>query len=453
MTQTRGTPLGSLIIDEQVSTSAGVELYLGRQPALDRWVSVRKLPADQLTDSGAVERFLRGARLGARVIHPNLLQVFDCFALRGEYYAILEQVEGIDLATLRDSPVPIPRRVALSIGLEIARGLAALHARRIAHCALAPERVQISRWGEVKLLDLGDARDLDDESPPAPVAAGPYSAPEVSAGVAVEPCADLYSLGAILHEMLRGTLPGNGRHSLWGLDPRLALFLKRCLAPNPERRPEARSAIRRLRSLLRSGASEECRAEIAAWLWESRLHREGPDAAGDTQPSARAARGWSLPRLPRLPALPRIDLPRIDLAALLRRARVDRLGSLARRLDTRSLTRARIPLAIGAGIATGVLLFNLAGDRGEVPDDRAMPPVSAAGGNAASVSFAVYPWAEISIETGPTFLTPRAAPVELAPGRYEVALTHPRYGVVHRTIEVAPGESKLVRHVFDQVHP
>ena len=47
MTQTRGTPLGSLIIDEQVSTSAGVELYLGRQPALDRWVSVRKLPAEQ----------------------------------------------------------------------------------------------------------------------------------------------------------------------------------------------------------------------------------------------------------------------------------------------------------------------------------------------------------------------------------------------------------------------
>jgi serine/threonine-protein kinase len=425
MTQPRGTPLGSLIIDEQVSTSAGVELYLGRQPALDRWVSVRKLPADQLTDSGAVERFLRGARLGARVIHPNLLQVFDCFALRGEYYAILEQVEGIDLATLRDGPVPIPRRVALSIGLEIARGLAALHARRIAHCALAPERVQISRWGEVKLLDLGDARDLDDESPPGPVAAGPYSAPEVSAGVALDPCADLYSLGAMLHELLQGARPGSGGRSLWGLDPRLALFLRRCLSPSPERRPEARGAIRRLRSLLRSGASDECRAEIAAWLWESRLHREGGDAAGDIEPSRRA----------------------------LRRSLLDPLGSLAGRLNTRSLARARIPLAIGAGIATGVLLFNVAGDRGDTPDERPMPPVSAAGGDAASVSFAVYPWAEISIETGPTFLTPRAAPVELAPGRYEVALTHPRYGVVHRTIEVAPGETKLVRHVFDQVHP
>jgi hypothetical protein len=452
MTQTRGTPLGSLIIDEQVSTSAEGELYLGRQPALDRWVSVRKLPAEQLTDSGAVERFLRGARLGARVIHPNLLQVFDCFALRGEYYAILEQVEGIDLATLRDGPVPIPRRVALSIGLEIARGLAALHARRIAHCALAPERVQISRWGEVKLLDLGDARDLDDESPPAPVAAGPYSAPEVAAGVAVEPCADLYSLGAMLHELLRGELPSSGRRSLWGLDPRLALLLRRCLAPNPERRPEARNAIRRLRSLLRRGASEECRAEIAAWLWESRLHREGRDTAREARPAARAARGWSLPRLPRVD-LPRLELPRLDLAALLRRARLGRLWALVRLPDARSLVRARIPLAIAAGIATGVLLFNLAGDRGAAPDEGAMPPVSAAAGDAASVSFAVYPWAEISIETGPTFLTPRAAPVELAPGRYEVALAHPRYGVVHRTIEVAPGESKLVRHVFDQVHP
>jgi hypothetical protein len=448
MTQTRGTPLGSLIIEEKVSTSAGGELYLGRQPALDRWVSVRKLPADQLTDAGAVDRFLRGARLSARVIHPNLLQVFDCFALRGEYYMVLEQVEGTDLAALCAGPGEIPRRVALSIGLEIARGLAALHARRIAHGALTPDRVRIGRWGDVKLVDLGHARELDEESPPTPIDSGPYTAPEVAAGVAADARADLYSLGAILNEMLRGGSPPRPGRTSWGLDPRLPLLVRACLAPNPKRRPMARGAVRRLRSLLRGGASEECRAEIAAWLWESRRDRESPESDPGVERRASAARRWSLPELPRLPAL-----PRLDLAELAQRARLDRLGALAQLLDRRRLARARIPVAIGAGISAGALLFALAGDEVQEPETAATPPVSAAGAAAppASVSFVILPWAEVSIQAGPTFLTPRAAPVELAPGRYEVALAHPRFGVVHRTIEVASGETRVVRHIFDQV--
>jgi serine/threonine-protein kinase len=462
MTQTRGTPLGSLIIEEKVSTSAAGELYLGRQPALDRWVSVRKLPADQLTDAGAVDRFLRSARLGARVIHPNLLQVFDCFALRGEYYTILEQVEGTDLAELCAAPLRVPRRVALSIGLEIARGLAALHARRIAHCALTPERVRIGRWGDVKLLDLGHARELDDEAPPAPSDVGPYTAPEVAAGTAGDPRADLYSLGAILHELIEGKLPSSRGSASRGLDPRLTLLLRRCLAPDAARRPTARSAIRRLRSLLRGGASEECRAEIAAWLWESRMARESREAAPGAERPAPAPRAGSRPRLPRLPALPQLPalpriaaLLRIDAAPLLRGALLDRLAALAERVDRRALARARIPAAIGAGIAAGVLLFTLSGEEAAPPSAAATPPVSAAGAGAppALISFVIHPWAEVSIEAGPTFLTPRAAPVELAPGRYEVALAHPRFGVVHRTIELAPGETKLVRHVYDQVHP
>jgi hypothetical protein len=450
MTQTTGTPVGSLILEERVSTSADAELYLGRQPALDRWVSVRKLPADRLGDSAAVERFLRDAKLGARVLHPNLIQVFDCFALRGEYYMVLEQLDGTDLAALCAGPPRIPRRVALSIALEIARGLAALHARRIVHCALTPDRVRIGRWGDVKLVDLGRARDLDDGSTLPPVDPGPYTAPELADCAAADARSDLYSLGAILRELLAGEPHSGTGRRLGGIDPRLTRFAMRCLSLNPSDRPTARDAVRRLGALVRGGASEECRAEIAAWLWETRLDRGSEERPARAERRAAAAREWSLAGLSRLRALARLAGARLRA-----RGRLDLLPRLGQLVDRRTLERAWMPTALAAGIGVGALFFALAdGDAGD-PEGAAPPPVSAAsaaGGPRAAVSFVVYPWAEVSIETGPTFLTPRAAPVELAPGRYEIALEHPRFGAVHRTIEVAAGETRVVRHVFDQVY-
>jgi hypothetical protein len=68
----------------------------------------------------------------------------------------------------------------------------------------------------------------------------------------------------------------------------------------------------------------------------------------------------------------------------------------------------------------------------------------------APVRIAAHPWAEISIDDGTSFLTPRAQPVELAPGSHRIVFAHPRYGEATVTIDVEPGEERVVRHTFQE---
>ena len=68
----------------------------------------------------------------------------------------------------------------------------------------------------------------------------------------------------------------------------------------------------------------------------------------------------------------------------------------------------------------------------------------------AQVRFTAHPWAEISVDGGPSFLTPRAQPVELAPGSHRIVFAHPRYGEATVTFDVEPGEERVVRHTFQE---
>ncbi|MFQ5696709.1 MAG: serine/threonine-protein kinase [Myxococcota bacterium] len=319
MTLSRGTPLGSLTIEEKLASGERGETYLARQPALDRWVVVRKLPADMMGGGGG-EAFVREGRLAARVVHPNVLAVLDCFALRGEYYRVEERVEGEDLETLLAAKGHVPRRVALAIVLEVARGIRALHERHIVHCGLDPSRVIIGRWGEVKLIGLCDARDLDAEVAPAGIADSPYAAPEAVAGVGVDARADLYSLGSLAQALVTGS--PLGRRTAIGA-------LRGCRSETPGDRPTIREAIHRLEARVRNAAPEACRSEIAAYLWEARRSQPRPTALDAVAPDAvrdpvreRPAPGfWSRERLSRL------HLPASAQGSGLERPPVGSLGS------------------------------------------------------------------------------------------------------------------------------
>lgn len=69
------------------------------------------------------------------------------------------------------------------------------------------------------------------------------------------------------------------------------------------------------------------------------------------------------------------------------------------------------------------------------------------------MAFVAHPWAEIQIDEQAPFLTPRAAPIELAPGPHQLVFRHPRYGEVRESIVIRPGEQRLVRHVFAGAQP
>jgi Tol biopolymer transport system component len=220
MSLSSGTKLGPYEILALLGAGGMGEVYRARDPRLGREVAVKVLPAGCCTDRERLHRFEQEARATATLTHPNILAVFDVGQQDGSPYIVSELLEGESLrARLRVGP--LPARKAVEYGLQIVRGLAAAHDRGIFHRDLKPENIFVTRDGHVKILDFGLAKlTLPDAttiaglsaSPTVESATGPgvalgtlgYMSPEQLRGAATDARSDLFSVGAVLYEMLSG---------------------------------------------------------------------------------------------------------------------------------------------------------------------------------------------------------------------------------------------------------
>jgi formylglycine-generating enzyme required for sulfatase activity len=203
-------------------------VYLAHDTLLDRAVAVKFIPA---LDNDVLARFLIEARATARIQHPNVATLYRAGQFEGQPYLVSEYVRGVSLDRL---PRPQPWERVLDIGIDLARGLAAAHRRNVLHRDLKPGNAILEESGEVKLLDFGLAKLLDDvpgpasdaapdavpdESPAPPdvelpslthgsLVGTPYfMSPEAWRGEPGSVRSDLYSLGAVLYELAAGRGP------------------------------------------------------------------------------------------------------------------------------------------------------------------------------------------------------------------------------------------------------
>jgi serine/threonine protein kinase len=198
-------------------------VYSGRHIAIDRAIAVKVLRRDLARSSDAVARFHREARAAASIGSPHIVEVFDFgFTDEGDAFIAMERLDGTDLRKLVRESGPLAPARAIAIARQIAKGLAAAHARGIIHRDLKSENVFVCRrdTGEhVKLLDFGISKvtELDDSRGPLTsegvVMGTPhYMAPELLHGAtAADARADVYALGCVLYEMLTGAVPFSGK--------------------------------------------------------------------------------------------------------------------------------------------------------------------------------------------------------------------------------------------------
>lgn len=246
-------------------------VYLAQDTSLGRAVAVKFIAASRPRPA-VLAHFETEARAIARLQHPNVVTVYRVGATDGHPYIVSEYVVGRSLAHL---PVPLPWRRVLTLGLGLARGLAAAHRQGVLHRDLKPSNALVTDDGFVKLLDFGLAEyfDPDMASPTSRArhAAGTprYMAPELFAGQPASPQSDLYALGVTLYELCTGTTPP-GSHSggtspggpeapragggvAQDLDPEFAALIMHCLASDPAERPASadllREALERLEQL------------------------------------------------------------------------------------------------------------------------------------------------------------------------------------------------------------
>jgi serine/threonine protein kinase/tetratricopeptide (TPR) repeat protein len=220
MTLRAGTRLGPYEIVTPIGSGGMGDVYRARDTRLDRDVAVKVLPDRIARDAEARMRFEREAKAVAALTHPNILAIHDYGSDEGRTYSVTELLEG---HTLRQRILegPLPWRKAVDIGAAIADGLAAAHAKGIIHRDLKPENIFLTTDGRVKILDFGIAQLIaeprEEEIDPAMAVTAPmktdphavvgtagYMAPEQLRGEKVDATTDIFSLGALLYEMVTG---------------------------------------------------------------------------------------------------------------------------------------------------------------------------------------------------------------------------------------------------------
>jgi len=210
-----GKQLGPYEILGVVGSGGMGVVYRARDTRLDRQVAIKVLPPDIASSDTAIARFEREARAVAAISHPNILAIHDFGREDTSAFAVMEFLDGGTLRAMVEAG-PISVRKAVTLGVQIAQGLAAAHDRNIVHRDLKPENVGLMRNGQVKILDFGLAREaLRQTGPDAPTGnflSDPgmvlgtvgYMSPEQVRGHEVDHRSDLFSFGVVFYEMLTG---------------------------------------------------------------------------------------------------------------------------------------------------------------------------------------------------------------------------------------------------------
>jgi serine/threonine protein kinase len=213
-----GSRLGPYELVAPIGAGGMGQVYRARDIRLGRDVAVKVLPREYADHPERRRRFEQEARATAIVDHPNLLAVHDA-GTEGEIpYIVFELLEGETLRR-RMARGPLSVRQAIEIAAQIARGLAAAHARGITHRDLKPDNVFMTSGDRAKILDFGLAKAARPEdrvegvastAPGVVMGSAGYMSPEQVRGEALDHRTDLFALGVIMYEMLSGTRAFDG---------------------------------------------------------------------------------------------------------------------------------------------------------------------------------------------------------------------------------------------------
>ena len=241
-------------------------VYKARQKTLNRFVALKLLAPERVSDAKFAGRFTREAQALAALNHPNIVTIYDFGQAGGFYYLLMEFVDGVNLRQLLRARKLTPEE-ALAIVPPLCDALQFAHDRGIVHRDIKPENLLLDKSGRVKVADFGIARMLGGEGEPVSSVMGEtgtasgltqntamgtpgYSAPEQKSDPQrVDNRADIYSLGVVFYEMLTGELPGKRIEApsrKVQIDVRLDEVVLRALEQKPELRYQQASEVKML---------------------------------------------------------------------------------------------------------------------------------------------------------------------------------------------------------------
>ena len=320
--------LGHFRLVEQIGAGGMGIVFRAHDLRLQRDVALKILNPKTLSDPSGRRRFRREALVLSRLNHPNVESVYEFPSDEGVDYIVMEFVPGTSLDDrLHRGPIPEPE--AIDLGVQLARGLAAAHARGIIHRDLKPGNLRVTPENVLKILDFGLSQlfaSPDDDTVTETVADSshsvlggtlPYMAPEQLQGKPPDTRSDVYSAGVVLYEMVTGSRPFTGRglvlhDAILGsqpppprqkqpdLSPDFESLILKCLEKDPNARYQSASEL--LAELSRVAAEQDISVKTERWSRKKTSRRRVWGSVAAVVVLAAIAMGVFLLRPPRVEA-------------------------------------------------------------------------------------------------------------------------------------------------------
>ena len=468
------------VVSELGRGSMGV-VYKAQDPVIDRTVAIKTILLDEPgseTDAWR-ERFYREAKSAGRLNHPNIVTIYDVGESGDVAYIAMEFLGGQSLREILDSGTVLPLEKIADIAAQVADGLAFAHQHGIVHRDIKPANIMVLDTGVVKITDFGIARlPTGTRTVAGTIFGSPkYISPERIKGLEVDGRSDVFSLGAVLYEMLTGFPPFFGGdlgailHQVLevmpappssrnrNVPPGFDYIVAKALAKRPEDRYEdARDMAADLRNFM------DLKVPVEA------VHAAVPDPADTASPRERD---------------PTLHFDPVDFAPA-----PGALAALRVKLTVFARDpRTPIMLVSGAGAILLVALVSWSllpshVSHGESPAVRAAisSPAPAASENAKStaaldvpavepqargepavviaqktlvpekpllrVGLAVTPWGEVYVNGKRVGVSPPLAELKLAPGKYTIEIRNTTFEPYRQSVELRDGSSVKIRHRF-----
>ena len=202
-------------IVSKIGTGGMSDVYKAKDHTLGRFVAIKVLKPEFSEDVNFVTKFRTEAQSAAGLEHPNIVNIYDVGSENGMHYIVMEYVEGITLKTYIEKKGQLSFKEAVSIAIQVGRGIEAAHGKNIIHRDIKPQNIIVNPNGILKVTDFGIAKAATSATISSnAVGSVHYISPEQARGGFCDERSDIYSLGITMYEMVTGRVPFEGDNSV-----------------------------------------------------------------------------------------------------------------------------------------------------------------------------------------------------------------------------------------------